>query len=112
MNTDSATTDPTTRTYSTRDSYGRNVRHYEVNGRTVAVIVTVPRATAQPGQTHIVNDWAGPLRGIVAQGEAHSFHGSLADARAAALAVVTREMGAALQHAQADDVWQEGPQGN
>lgn len=101
MSTDTVTTDPTTRTYTARDSYGRTVRHYDVAGRTVAVIVSVPRATAQPGQTYIVNDWAGPRRKIVVWGEAHSFHGSLAEARAAALAIVAREVSAARQPAEA-----------
>lgn len=45
--------------YKERDKYGRTVQHFTVNGKTVVVLVTLPKACADiDGHKYLVNDWA------------------------------------------------------
>lgn len=49
----------TASSHKTRDSYGRTVTHFTVNGRTVAVVVTLPKGYFEKyGNKYLVNDWA------------------------------------------------------
>jgi hypothetical protein len=52
--------------YKTRDKYGRTVQHFSVNGKTVAVLVTMPKPYVElTGNKYLVNDWASETRGDV-----------------------------------------------
>lgn len=52
--------------YNTRDKYGRSVTHFTVNGKTVAVVVCLPKHYAEKhGHRYLVNDWASAVQGDV-----------------------------------------------
>jgi hypothetical protein len=89
MNT--TTTAPITTQYLERDKYGRTVQHTTVNGRTVCVRVTLPKAyRAVYGQAYLVNDWSS-LDVTTGQTDVTRF-ATIAQARAQVAGILAREI--------------------
>jgi hypothetical protein len=75
--------------HRTRDKYGRSVQHFTVNGRTVVVLVTLPKAYAeQYGFKYLTNDWASPTPGDAKE------HATRKEAVERASVIVAREVAA------------------
>ena len=75
-----------TGTFRNRDKYGRSVQNFTVNGRTVAVVVTLPKTYFETyGSRYLVNDRASETTSDV------TYYVKRAEAVAHAGSVVARE---------------------
>ncbi|MFZ4431630.1 MAG: hypothetical protein ACOYOQ_00385 [Microthrixaceae bacterium] len=72
------------RFHATRDDYGRPMKVLTGNGRTLGVVVTLPKVArrANPERAYLVNDWTNPDRDA-----AVSYHRTLAAAKAHLVAI-------------------------
>jgi hypothetical protein len=87
---------PTLSEWTERDKYGRSVRHYAVNGKTVCVRVSLPKVYREAyGDAYMVADWAAVRAGAVKPGEASTKYRTLGEANKAAALIVAREVKAA-----------------
>lgn len=72
-----------TSSYRSKDKYGRSVTSFTVSGKTVAVVVCLPKTS---DHRYLVNDWASEAQGDV------TYYGKRKDAVSQAESIVTREV--------------------